>query len=115
MAQDAQSTKDEANLDTIVVTGSLIRNPNLVSAAPISVIGAEEIQFRQSTNAEELLRDLPGIVPSVGSAVNNGNGGASFVNLRGLGSFRNIVLLNNTRLVPAGLGGQVDLNNIPVS
>lgn len=115
LAQDAQSTEGEANLDTIVVTGSLIRNPNLVSAAPISVIGAEEIQFRQSTNAEELLRDLPGIVPSVGSAVNNGNGGASFVNLRGLGSFRNIVLLNNTRLVPAGLGGQVDLNNIPVS
>lgn len=113
--QTASAEAEQTVLESIVVTGSLIRNPNLVSSAPVNVIGAEEIQFRQSTNAEELLRDLPGIVPSIGSAVNNGNGGASFVNLRGLGSFRNIVLLNNTRLVPAGLGGQVDLNNIPVS
>lgn len=114
-AQQAQGAEGEANLDTIVVTGSLIRNPNLVSASPVTVVGTDEIQFRQSTNAEELLRDLPGLVPNVGSAVNNGNGGASFVNLRGLGTFRNIVLLNNTRLVPAGLGGTVDLNNIPVA
>lgn len=115
-AQPAEASDSEQQLlESIVVTGTLIRNPNLVSASPVTVVGADEIQFRQSTNAEELLRDLPGLVPSIGSAVNNGNGGASFVNLRGLGSFRNIVLLNNTRIVPAGLGGQVDLNNIPVS
>ena len=100
---------------TIVVTGSLLTNPNLAQAAPVNVTTAEEITLKQSNVAEEVLRDIPGIVPSVGSAVNNGNGGASFVDLRGLGSFRNIVLLDGQRVVPAGLVGRVDLNNIPLA
>jgi len=37
------------------------------------------------------------------------------VNLRGIGSNRNVVLLDGDRIVPAGFGGQVDLNNIPLA
>lgn len=99
----------------IVVTGSLIRNPNLVQSSPVSVIGQEEVQLRQANVAEEIVRDLPGNVASIGSAVNNGNGGQSFVNLRGLGENRNIVLLDGNRIVPGSLDGLVDLNNIPLA
>jgi iron complex outermembrane recepter protein len=101
--------------EEIVVTGTLIRNPNLVQSAPVTSVGEAEIELSQANVAEELLRELPAAVPSVGSQVNNGNGGASFVNLRGLGTNRNLVLLDGKRLVPAGLGGVVDLNNIPLS
>ncbi|PCD03163.1 TonB-dependent receptor [Sphingomonas spermidinifaciens] len=101
--------------EDIVVTGTLVRNPNLIASNPVGVVTAEELDLQQVNVAEEFLRELPGAVPSIGSAVNNGNGGASFVNLRGLGTNRNIVLLDGTRLVPAGLGGVVDLNNIPVA
>ncbi|MFL6771017.1 MAG: TonB-dependent receptor domain-containing protein, partial [Sphingomicrobium sp.] len=73
------------------------------------------IELKQSNVAEEVLRELPGVVASIGSAVNNGNGGAAFVDLRGLGSVRNIVLLDGNRLVPSGLAGRVDLNNIPLA
>lgn len=100
---------------TIVVTGSLIKNPNLVSSSPVTVTTAETIQLRGSNVAEEVLREIPGIVPNIGSSVNNGNGGASFVDLRGLGSNRNLVLLDGQRIAPAGLGGVVDLNNIPLA
>ncbi|MBB3911426.1 outer membrane receptor protein involved in Fe transport [Sphingomonas desiccabilis] len=65
--------------------------------------------------AEEVLRSLPGVVPSIGSSVNNGNGGSSFVDLRGLGPQRNLVLLNGSRLVPADFNGQVNLNIIPLA
>ena len=106
---------DAADEDTIVVTGSLIKNPNLVSASPITVTTADTIQLRASNVAEEVLRDIPGVVPSIGSAVNNGNGGASFVDLRGIGSIRNIVLLDGNRIAPSGLAGRVDLNNIPLA
>ena len=99
----------------IVVTGTLIRNPNLVPRRRCTVVGQEEIQLRQTNVAEEVLRTIPGAVPSIGSNVNNGNGGASFVNLRGLGSNRNLVLLDGVRIAPAGLGGLVDLNNIPLA
>lgn len=99
----------------IVVTGSLIRNPNLERSAPVNVTGEDEIELLQSNVAEEILREIPGVVPSIGSAVNNGNGGASFVNLRGLGSNRNLVLVDGVRLAPSGLGGVFDLNNIPLA
>jgi iron complex outermembrane receptor protein len=113
-AQDA-APEDEAPASEIVVTGSLIQNPNLVQSTPVNATTAEDIELLQSNVAEEVLRELPGVVPSIGSAVNNGNGGASFVDLRGLGSTRNIVLLDGNRIAPSGLAGRVDLNNIPLA
>ncbi len=101
--------------NTIVVTGSLIRNPNLVQATPVNVTTADQIELKQSNTAEDVLREVPGIVANIGSAVNNGNGGSSYVDLRGLGSNRNIVLLDGQRLVPSDLQGRVDLNNIPLA
>ena len=113
VAAQAEETADAGG--DIVVTGSLIRNPNLQSSSPVNVTTADEVELLQSNLAEEILREIPGAVPSIGSAVNNGNGGASFVNLRNLGSNRNLVLLDGQRIVTAGLGGQVDLNNIPLA
>src|SRR6195952_5433045 len=110
-APDAAQPAEE----TIVVTGTLIRNPNLVSSAPVAVVSADEIALRQTNNPEEILRDLPGAVPSIGSAVNNGNGGAAYADLRGLGSFRNLILLDGQRIVPSSTIGRVDLNNIPLA
>jgi outer membrane receptor protein involved in Fe transport len=101
--------------EDIVVTGTLIRNPNLESSTPVNVTTSDAIELKQSNVAEEVLRELPGIVPSIGSAVNNGNAGASFVDLRGLGPNRNIVLLDGNRLAPASLLGIFDLNNIPLA
>ncbi|MCC4233428.1 TonB-dependent receptor [Sphingobium soli] len=116
IAQDApQAAEAPAAGDTIIVTGSLIRNPNLQSASPVNATTADEIELQQANVAEELLREIPGIVPSIGSAVNNGNGGFSFVNLRGLGSNRNVVLLDGVRIVPAELNGRFDLNNVPLA
>jgi outer membrane receptor protein involved in Fe transport len=99
----------------IVVTGSLIRNPNLTSVAPVAVIGQNEISLRQATNAEQLLRDIPGVVPGINSSVNNGTSGAATIDLRGLGDNRNLVLLDGVRIVPYSLDGVVDLNNIPLA
>lgn len=112
----AQDTSDEAAAEqTIVVTGSLIRNPNLVQSNPVNATTADQIELKQSNVAEEVLREVPGVVANIGSAVNNGNGGSSYVDLRGLGSNRNIVLLDGNRIVPADLAGRVDLNNIPLA
>jgi outer membrane receptor protein involved in Fe transport len=111
-AQDADEGADDGE---IVVTGSLIRNPNLEQSTPVNVTTSDAIELKQSNVAEEVLRELPGVVPNIGSAVNNGNGGASYVDLRGLGSTRNIVLLDGIRLAPSQLAGRVDLNNIPLA
>ena len=112
----AQDAEDGAAAEKeIVVTGSLIRNPNLEQSTPVNVTTSDTIELKQSNTAEEVLRELPGVVANIGSAVNNGNGGASYVDLRGLGSIRNIVLLNGNRLAPSDVNGRVDLNNIPLA
>ena len=117
-AQEAAEAVDDSQV--IVVTGSLIRNPNLEQSNPVNVTTADQIELKQSNTAEEVLREVPGVVASIGSAVNNGNNGASYVDLRGLGANRNIVLLDGNRLPPAGVrtvtaASAVDLNNIPLA
>src|SRR5688500_8607162 len=120
-AQEPQTTEsvvestETGDEDAIIITGTLVQNPNLVATAPVNSVGEEEIQLQQTNVAEELLRELPGAVPNIGSAVNNGQGGASYVDLRGLGSQRNIVLLDGNRIVPSDQVGRVNLNNIPVA
>ncbi|WP_430426781.1 TonB-dependent receptor domain-containing protein [Parasphingorhabdus sp.] len=112
--QDVQEA-DAAEDSVIVVTGSRISNPNLELSSPVGVVTSEELELRQTNTAEQFLRELPSAIPSVGSAVNNGNGGSSFVNLRGIGSVRNLVLLDGRRFVPADTTGRVDLNSIPLA
>ena len=114
-SSEAAAPAEPTSAQEIVITGTLIRNPNLVASAPVTVVGQEEIQLRQTNTAEEVLRTIPGAAPSIGAQVNNGNGGSSYVNLRGLGSNRNIVLLDGVRIVPVDLVGRVDLNNIPLA
>lgn len=112
-AQDAPA--DDAENTDIVVTGSLITNPNVESTSPVAVIGADEVALRGVSNAEQLLRDLPGVTPNLGANVNNGQVGSARVDLRNLGANRNIVLLDGRRLTPSSSFGAVDLNNIPLA
>jgi iron complex outermembrane recepter protein len=112
-AQDAAEGEDSG--EDIIVTGSLIANPNVESSSPVSVIGADEVSLRGSNTAEQILRELPGATPNIGQNVNNGNNGSARVDLRNLGANRNIVLLDGQRLVPSSFFGAVDLNNIPLA
>jgi iron complex outermembrane recepter protein len=116
-AQDAAPADGEeaAEEKVLVVTGSRIARANVELSSPVSVIGKEEIEYRQPTSIEDVLRTLPGSVPGIGSAVNNGSGGTATFNLRGLGTNRNLVLLNSRRVVASGTGGVTDLNILPVA
>jgi iron complex outermembrane recepter protein len=115
-AQSAAPQEPAANEgETIVVTGTLIQNPNLTSSSPINVIGENEISLRVPNNAEEILRQLPGVSPGIGTQVNNGSNGTNQLDLRGLGLQRNIVLIDGNRVVPSTANGAVDLNIVPVA
>ncbi|MFS0773131.1 TonB-dependent receptor domain-containing protein [Sphingomonas sp. 1P08PE] len=107
----AEATRDN---EEIVVTGSRIGRPDLTTASPVNVIGAAEIGYRQPGAVEELLRDLPSVRPAVGPGVNNGSAGAATIDLRGIGVERTLILMDGRRIVPFGLDGIVDTNNIPV-
>ena len=120
-AQAQETPAAEAPAEEVVVTGTLIQRPDLEISSPVTVIGAEEIGFKQPNTAEDLLRDLPAVRPALGPSVNNGGDGSSTVDLRGLNSAgtntsqRTLVLLDGRRIVPFGLDGFTDLNNIPIA
>lgn len=112
-AQSAATTAESS--ETIIVTGTRIARPNIEQSSPVSVIDEAELGFRQPLAAEEFLRELPGVAPNIGPAVNNGTNGSAQIDLRGLGANRNLVLMDGRRVVPATTAGVVDLNNIPVA
>lgn len=114
-AQATASTDAAEETGTIIVTGSRIARPDLEQSSPVNVIGAQEIARQAPVSIEQVLRQIPGTPPGIGAQVNNGNGGVATFNLRGLGSNRNLVLLNQRRVVPSTLGGVVDLNIIPIA
>ena len=103
---------------TIVVTGSRIVSPNIVSLAPVQVVGEADIDQSGAINIQEVLLENPAFgVPGLSrtnSAFLTSGAGVSTVDLRDLGSDRTLVLVNSRRVV-AGLPGSatVDLNVIP--
>lgn len=116
----AQTTDNEASsdqaatLDKVMVTGSRLTSPGLISVTPVTTLTAEDIQRQQIVTAEEFFRRLPAAVPAVGPATNNGTGGGATIDLRGLGPNRALVLIDGRRFVPFDLAGQVDTNSIPL-
>ena len=114
-AADAQAPAATVEDDEeIVVTGSLIQRPNNVSVSPIVTVDQAGIRQSGRTNLEEVLNQLPGFTPA-GAAGNGGQGGGGRVtlNLHGLGSNRNLVLLDGRRLPLADINGNVDINILP--
>lgn len=105
----------EARQQRITITGTRITNPNLTLSSPVAVVGENEILLQQPVSAEDLLRTLPGTTPSIGPQTNNGSNGSARVNLRGLGTNRNLVLLNGRRVTPRDTDGVVDLNIVPLA
>lgn len=109
-------TDDDEQIEEIITTGSRIVDPNLEQASQILVMSESEILDRHALDAEQLVGELPGMAPTAGNrSVNNGSNGTARLNLRGLGSHRNIILVDGQRIVPADNLARTDLNNIPMA
>jgi iron complex outermembrane receptor protein len=116
---------DAASSDgDIVITGtrlSTLRNaPN-----PVQSLDAKEISQTGRTTALEIMRLMPQTNNNIGgnTTANYVNGaGLNIVDLRGLGPYRTLTLVNGRRQIGSmgglgnsGLTSQVDINRIPVA
>ena len=110
IAQDS-----EADVEEVVVTGSRITDPNIISSSQIATVTGEDIINRGITRVEDYLNDMPQISPGQSITNSNGASGTATANLRNLGCSRTLVLMNGKRLVPGTTGGGncADLNTIP--
>jgi outer membrane receptor protein involved in Fe transport len=112
------SQAEEAEGESVVVTGSRIRRPNVESAVPITSFGGEEFFKQGQTSIGDALNDLPQLRTSVAQqTVGAGVGvaGLNLLDLRGLGTIRTLVLVNGRRHVPADIlnnAASVDVGSI---
>ena len=114
--QEADAAETPANVADIVVTGSLIARPNNVAVSPIVTVSDELVQQSGQINLEDSLNQLPGFTPAGNAGTGGqGGGGRATLNLRGLGSNRNLVLLDGRRLPLSDINGNVDINILPES
>src|SRR4051812_20905701 len=58
--------------ESIVITGSRIPQPNLTSAAPITVVSDQDIKLSGSTRVEDVLNQLPSVSAAQSSGQSNG-------------------------------------------
>jgi outer membrane receptor protein involved in Fe transport len=119
-AQDQGNTKDQPKtLQTVVVTGSLIRRVDTETASPVTIIDRSNISNSGKPTLGDVLQQLPSVAGAATNPQNNSNGGgvasplteggdgASRVSLRGLGTGRTLVLIDGQRMLNA------DMNLVP--
>ena len=111
LAQDPQAR----GIEEVVVTGTRLRDPNVISSSQITTVEIEDISDRGITRVEDYLNDLPQISPGQAITASNGSTGTATVNVRNLGCGRTLVLINGQRLAPGTTSGDncADLNSIP--
>ena len=107
--------EEDGDVEEVVVTGSKIKSADLYSFAPVTEITAEDIAVTGKASIGEILLELPSQGSGLSRNYNNGGSGAVRIDMRHLGSGRNLILVDGRRWVNSGQGanGSVDLNSIP--
>ncbi|AOF98765.1 tonB dependent receptor family protein (plasmid) [Blastomonas sp. RAC04] len=119
-AQEAQSNDAETQSaepqNDIVVTGSRITSNGDNLPTPVTVASTEQLLKTSPSNIPDGLNKLPIFALSRGTAnLNNpsDNFTGNYLNLRGFGIQRNLILLDGNRMAPTSYTGAVDTNVIP--
>ena len=113
----AETDPTSANADAaIVVTGTRL-NSAATAPTPVIATSAEQLQNTSPKLLSDALTQMPAFRNSSTGSSNtvsaSRDGGASFLNLRGLGKERTLVLLDGRRFVANSIFGVPDVNLIP--
>jgi outer membrane receptor protein involved in Fe transport len=117
-AWSAEPAATDAGVEEVVVTGSRIVTNGFQAPTPVTTVTADALFQRTPTNVADALNQLPQFKDSASpqtsttqrsTTPNQGN----FLNLRGLGSQRTLILLDGIRVPPTSYTGAVDINTLP--
>jgi outer membrane receptor protein involved in Fe transport len=111
-AQTQSATENVEPIDVVVVSGSRISTAGFDAPTPTTVLGEVEMRQAGRTDIAATLTDLPQFRATDSAASTNTvtSSGQTPADLRGLGSSRTLVLVNNRRYVSAN-----DLQTVPYS
>jgi iron complex outermembrane receptor protein len=115
-AQDQAAGRRDAAVEEVVVTGSRIaRESALDASTPVTTVNAADLKLSGTVDVQQALSEIPQFVPATngGAQSNVVPGGQAYINLRGLGQVRNLVLVNGRRFTVQGTDLTTDINTIP--
>jgi outer membrane receptor protein involved in Fe transport len=93
-------------VERIEVTGSRLKRTDMESASPVTVISSEQLKVQGIQDVGQFLQNSAVMSGSPAmTTTNNGGNGGTFVELRGLGSERTLVLVNGRRPVSSDFQG----------
>jgi outer membrane receptor protein involved in Fe transport len=110
------TTQPEGTLEEVVVTGSLIRQPNITATSPLTTIDRADLEQQDAAEIQDVLLRSPEVYAGQNSMTGfTSNAGASTLSLRNLGSNRTLVLIDGQRLAPTDPSGYgaADISLIP--
>jgi iron complex outermembrane receptor protein len=123
---DAQTaTGGTEKLETVTVTGSLIKRTDKETPSVVQVISREDIRNSGYATVEDMLRATSAVDNSFGGSVQDGASsgfvsGVATLSLRGFGAQGTLVLINGRRIAPVaavdinfGRGSLINVNTIP--
>jgi len=121
MAQNQTTAAEDSDEPAIVVTGSRIVRRDYEANSPIVTVGSELLERTSTAAIEQSLNKLPQFTatnknPTFGGDIQptaTNTPGAATVSLRGIGSNRNLVLIDGRRATPSNASMVVDINTIP--
>lgn len=113
-AQEAQG----AAVEQVVVSSSRITTGGFNAPTPTTVLSAGDIADQGQSNVFTAITELPALMGSTGTAQGNhgsstGTNGLSAFGIHGVGPSRALTLIDGQRVVPAVLGGTVDISQFP--
>jgi len=117
----AADTGGNSNLEEITVTGSRIRvTDGMTTPTPVTALTPTELaSFEPGATVAEQLDALPQFFSTQtaqrGGLALSGDAGASFLNMRSLGTNRTLVLLDGARMAPADKRGSVNVDTLPTA
>jgi iron complex outermembrane recepter protein len=114
----AWSGEGDEPLVEIVVTGSRLSSANSSSPSPIVVLDNEELLHQGAVRTEDFLNTLPQVNSGLTLGANGPSvaplTGTATADLRGIGAFRTLVLVNSKRTAPGDpVNPSADLNTVP--
>jgi len=108
----------EQTVESITSSSSRIMTSGFDAPTPTTVINSSELLKQANANVFTTITQLPSLMGSTGTTVGNGgssNGvnGLSALNLRGIGTQRNLIMIDGERIIPTNIQGVVDISQFP--
>jgi iron complex outermembrane receptor protein len=102
----------DAKVEDLIVTGSRLIRDGIHAPTPTTVVSAEQLRLTAQASVLDIVNQQPqlsgSVTPRARSNLSAGDGaGANYLNLRGLGVARTLVLLDGRRGPPSTSGGSV--------